>query len=83
MEFLETYSLYLNLINKKTDEKLDLSKLTFIDPMLILLLFDYLRNNEYIPPDNPPTRNYIDIMIKTYNKPNPNNRSYLPVTSIN
>jgi anti-sigma regulatory factor (Ser/Thr protein kinase) len=83
MNFLENYKLYLKLVFGNINDKLDLSELNFIDPMIILLLFNRLKNSEYIPPVNCNTRNYINTMIKNYNNLDFKDKSYLPVTSIN
>ncbi|KQB35641.1 ATP-binding protein, partial [Acidiplasma aeolicum] len=83
MNFLENYKLYLKMVLNKSNGNIDMSNLNFVDPMIILLLFDYLRNSRYIPPSNSDTKNYINTMLQNYNNLNFSNKSYLPITGVN
>ena len=66
MDFLENYKLYLKMVLNKNNGKIDLSNLNFIDPMIILLLFEDIKNSKYIPPLNFNTKNYINTMLQNY-----------------
>lgn len=83
MDFLENYKLYLKMVLNKNNGKIDLSNLNFIDPMIILLLFEDIKNSKYIPPLNFNTKNYINIMLQNYNNLDFTDKSYLPITGVN
>ena len=83
MNFLENYKLYLRTILNKNNGKIDLSTLNFVDPMIILLFFQDLKNSKYIPPLNCNTKNYITTMLQNYNNIDFTDKSYLPITEVN
>lgn len=66
MNFLDTYKEYLKLTENVNNHKINLSKLKFIDPMLILLISDYTKNDRYIPPTDPGVQKYVKIMTKSH-----------------
>ncbi len=80
------YKEYLKTKNCiKNNGKIDFSSYKFIDPILIILLFDYITNNnvKYIKPNSDTTAEYIDFIINNYNKLNQiTNSSYIPISSL-
>ena len=82
MNFLDTYKEYLKLTENVNNHKINLSKLKFIDPMLILLISDYIKNDRYIPPTDPNVQKYVKIMTKSHPENEYDPKSFLPITSI-
>jgi hypothetical protein len=82
MSFLDEYKSYLRIITKKRGNRVNLSELSFIDPMLITLLFNNIEKDDYIHPSNAGVDNYIKIMTQNYNNLNFYDKSYVPITSV-
>lgn len=70
--------------NFEITNSIDLSKFSFIDPELLLLIFPYLKNgnNLIIEEQNSSLKNYIDIIKQNYNNLD-GTENYMPVVSLN
>ncbi len=82
---VDTYKKFIEIrkiINTK--KKIDLSNYNFIDPLIIVLIFDFFNEKgiKYIRPTNHNVSNYVEILKNNYNILPIISSTYLPIVSI-